>query len=350
MPDPAPLADATVANGDEADATTEAPVSDGTDPVVADPDAPPLVVLDAPVAVSRDIVIADLPFLVTEPAPVAAPASETDVADAPPVQGVTALTRATINPFSPVVVRAPAAPERVVPEAATVVDVAVPAPPATVLAAPVRAAAPTPRPLTPGATASELPRALPTGRVLSSTPTLLREARVGTPAQEVDFATVAAVAVPDAEPTELPEREPTRPPGIGVDAPIPLGPLAVVFPEPEPEPQVVVTTDAVAETEPEAMPADTTPAAALPVGPPPLAAGASELARFLRDENFSFTGSVLGPVSVGVFRSDLDNVPLVVALGQTLPDTDIVLTDLRGQQAELKLGDMTQILTLDIRR
>ncbi len=70
----------------------------------------------------------------------------------------------------------------------------------------------------------------------------------------------------------------------------------------------------------------------------------------MRDENFSFTGSVLGPVSVGVFRSDLDNVPLVVALGQTLPDTDIVLTDLRGQQAELRLGDITQILTLDIRR
>jgi hypothetical protein len=186
--------------------------------------------------------------------------------------------------------------------------------------------------------------------VLSSTPALLREARVGTPAQEVDFASVAAVAVPAAEPTVLAAREPSRPPGVGVDTPDPLGPMAVVFPEPEPEPEPVVVVDAVAEPAPDATPAETTPAAALPVGPPPLAAGASELARFLRDENFSFTGSVLGPVSVGVFRSDLDNVPLVVALGQTLPDTDIVLTDLRGQQAELRLGDITQILTLDIRR
>jgi hypothetical protein len=44
-------------------------------------------------------------------------------------------------------------------------------------------------------------------------------------------------------------------------------------------------------------------------------------------------------VSVGVFRSNGDPVPQVVALGQTLPNTEIVLTDLRGQQAELMLDD-----------
>jgi hypothetical protein len=76
----------------------------------------------------------------------------------------------------------------------------------------------------------------------------------------------------------------------------------------------------------------------------------TELARFLRDQNYAFTGSVLGPVGIGVFRSDLDPSPVVVALGQTLPETEIVLTDLRGQQAELRLGDTTQILTLDLRR
>jgi hypothetical protein len=40
----------------------------------------------------------------------------------------------------------------------------------------------------------------------------------------------------------------------------------------------------------------------------------------------------------------------VVALGQTLPDSEIVLTDLRGQQAELTLGDTSRILVLDLRR
>jgi hypothetical protein len=84
--------------------------------------------------------------------------------------------------------------------------------------------------------------------------------------------------------------------------------------------------------------------------PAPLAAGTNRLARYLRDNGYSFTGSVLGPVSVGVFRSNGDPVPQVVALGQTLPNTEIVLTDLRGQQAELMLDDVRQTLILDIRR
>jgi hypothetical protein len=125
--------------------------------------------------------------------------------------------------------------------------------------------------------------------------------------------------------------------------------MAVVFPTGTRTRVHVVIVDAAAAPEPRHT-AETTPPPHSRRGPPPLAAGATELARFLRDENFSFTGSVLGPVSVGVFRSDLDNDPLVVALGQTLPNTDIVLTDLRGQQAELRLGDSTQILTLDLRR
>jgi len=82
----------------------------------------------------------------------------------------------------------------------------------------------------------------------------------------------------------------------------------------------------------------------------PLAAGATALSRYLRDNNFSFTGSVLGPVSVGVFRSAINSTPIVISLGQTLPDTEIVLTDLKGQQAELTLDDTTQTLTLDLRR
>ncbi|MEJ2358691.1 MAG: hypothetical protein P8Y13_11530, partial [Deinococcales bacterium] len=63
-----------------------------------------------------------------------------------------------------------------------------------------------------------------------------------------------------------------------------------------------------------------------------------------------FTGPVLGPVSVGVFRSSQYQMPVVVSLGQDLPDTKITLTDLRGHEAVFTLNDSTQSLSLDLRR
>lgn len=82
----------------------------------------------------------------------------------------------------------------------------------------------------------------------------------------------------------------------------------------------------------------------------PLAAGITPLSRYLRDHNVTFTGSVLGPVSVGMFHTSQSEAAIVVSLGQALPDTTIILTDLRGQQAELTLGDASQILTMELRR
>ncbi|MFN2321883.1 MAG: hypothetical protein ABR510_02855 [Trueperaceae bacterium] len=311
------------------------PVVDAEAPLVVAPadDGPPTVVVDAPV-VGREIVIADLPFLVTEPRPADAEVPEAEVVEGEIARGVTIPTRTTINPFSPVVVRTPPAPERAVPETASVVgEVAVPTgpTPAEVAAAEAaaRASAPTPRAITPGSPGDTAAlRPLPTGSVLSATPELLREPRVGTVAEEVDFATVTTIAVPEAEQADL--------------APSESQPAQAEAPD-DVEPLTSSTTEAGAET------ATETPATA-DAPPPPLAAGATRLARFLRDQNYSFTGSVLGPVGIGVFRSDLDMDPVVVALGQTLPETEIVLTDLRGQQAELRLGDSTQILTLDLRR
>lgn len=324
-------AEADAAASDQAEGDAEAPV------VVAPvEDGPPTVVVDAPV-VGREIVIADLPFLVTEPRPANAEDPEDPEAAATAIaRGVTTPTRATVNPFSPVVVRTPPAPEREVPDTTSAVgEVAVPAGPTptevAAAAAAARAEAPTPRAITPGSPSdTSALRPLPTGSVLSSTPELLREPRVGSVAEEVDFATVAAIAVPEAEPADL--------------APSEAEPAQVEAPD-EVEPLTSASTSASTPAEAEASPAVVEAPAT-----PPLAAGATQLARFLRDQNYAFTGSVLGPVGVGVFRSDLDANPVVVALGQTLPDTEIVLTDLRGQQAELRLGDSTQILTLDLRR
>mgnify|MGYP002621472629 CR=1 FL=1 len=88
----------------------------------------------------------------------------------------------------------------------------------------------------------------------------------------------------------------------------------------------------------------------MPSDADPLVAGVTPLSRHLRDNDVTFTGMVLGPVSHGVFRSINQPRPMVVAIGQELPDTQIVLTDLRGQEAEFTLADATQSLTLDLRR
>ena len=83
---------------------------------------------------------------------------------------------------------------------------------------------------------------------------------------------------------------------------------------------------------------------------PAAAVGADELSRYLRDNNIRFTGTVNGPVSVGVFRSNLSARPVIVTLGGTYPDTDFVLTSLQGEQAQFKQGENTQTLAIDLRR
>jgi hypothetical protein len=321
VPPTPPVAVVPPDDADAVDAEAPAPDAEGAA-------APPVVVVDPPVAVTRSVVVAELPFLVTAP-PAVDPEDDVDPLAAAEAERQLAAARASVNPFSPIVVRTPApataaAPPRDVPPTTQVVtEVPVPAQPGVTavngVATAPRIAAPAPAPLAPpGSTAADLPRALPTGTPLSPTPELLREPR--TVAERVDVTDVAVIRVP--EPDEGPPADIT-----------PGAPLLAEAPVPE-----------------DTMPlTDVGAARPLPTEAP-LAAGTNPLARYLRDNAYSFTGSVLGPVGVGVFRSSLDATPQVVAIGQTLPDTDIVLTDLRGQQAELTLDDTTQILVLDLRR
>ncbi len=324
-----------VAPVDDADVDADAPTPDvdvdpeAQDPAVivtpdVDPEAPdvadpPVVVIDPPITVTRDVVVADLPFLVTEPPAPAEPTAE-ELAAAAEERALAAI-RATVNPFSPIVrptapTATATAPVREVPPAPVVTDVPVPgAPPA----APARVATPAPRPLAPAPSVAATPRALPTGTPLAATPGLLRETRTIEGIDRAEVPPVTATRLPD-EPVVSPADAVRTAPGILSDVPELRGTAA---------------------TEIEAPVAN---------GEAPLAAGTNRLARFLRDNGYSFTGSVLGPVSVGVFRSNGDPTPQVVALGQTLPNTEIVLTDLRGQQAELMLDDLRQTLILDIRR
>ena len=325
-----------------------APADPAQAPIVVDT-APPVIVTDAPTVVTRDLVVEDLPFLVTSPPSAVASQADAGAAGAarPDVS-----QRSNINPFSPIVVQAPpSAPVQDVvasaPVSEPVVDIVTdgngqpvaaavqpgPSPAASSSnavgsqpaggqqpAAVVRA--PAPRAVAPAtASVSNLPRPLPSG-TLPTTPEILRDARsqasTTTPTLP-DVGTLAALRVP----------EENQPLGLtAADGEIPT--------------DGVVTPELIGPNRPQT---------AAPSGPAvPLAVGADLLSRYLRDNNVKFTGTVLGPLSVGVFRSNIYGTPVVLTLGQTLPDTDILLTDLRGYEARFSLGDRTQTLALDLRR
>ena len=338
-PDTPPLAGPTVeapqapAEGEGVDgATVDSSAVDGgpaddaeaADAIVDDGEAgPPTVVAGPDVdVVGRDVVVAELPFLITEP-PAAAetPEAEAEAAAA----GATRPSfgaRASVNPFSPIVVQEPAqaAAPPAQPASPEVVEVEVPgAPPVE----DTQAVAPTPRAPAPAALApasprtASLPRALP-GGTLPVAPDVLTTSR-SEPRQVAppDLPVRAAIREPSA-PNETPT---LRPMGAaladGTAQPSPLGPGEV---------------------------------AAAGIPDRPLVSGADTLSQYLRDRNVAFTGSVVGSVGVGVFRMGGSSTPIVLALGQPLPDTEIVLTDLRGQAAQFTLGDTTHVLNLDLRR
>lgn len=335
---------------------TAAPGSDASDgvatssaPVVAQPAdqaagvEAPVVVAETPSVVTRDLVVTDLPFLVTQPPAPDAQATAQDVeAGATRPQ---AAVRSSVNPFSPIVVQAPAAARPTVAEATPVPESqpvitevtssgvepqptqatssSTPANPvvATAPAEPVRAPAPRTTAPAPAAAAS-LPRPLPSG-TLPVTPEILREARTQptVPAGPADLGEVVAVRLPGNEPSAA---------------------LPTVSGDGE-EPQAAATPDVLGPgraTEPTAKDPPTLP----------LVVGVDQLSRYLRDNDVRFTGTVLGPLSVGVFRSSIYSQPVVLTLGQTLPETDILLADLRGYEAKFSLGNSTQTLSLDLRR
>ena len=333
-PDTPPLAGPTVeapqapAEGDAVDGATvdggPADDAEGADAIVdGDEAGPPTVVTGPDVdVVGRDVVVAELPFLITEP-PAAPETAETEAEGA--AEGAARPgfgARASVNPFSPIVVQEPAqaAAPPAQPASPEVVDVEVPgAPPVE----DVQAVAPTPRAPAPAALApasprtASLPRALP-GGTLPVAPDVLTTSR-SEPRQVAppDLPVRAAIREPSA-PNEAPT---LRPMGAaladGTAQPSPLGPGEV---------------------------------AAAGIPDRPLVSGADTLSQYLRDRNVAFTGSVVGSVGVGVFRIGGSTTPIVLALGQPLPDTDIVLTDLRGQAAQFTLGDTTHVLNLDLRR
>lgn len=366
--------------GQEPDFTAETPVpvlprQDAPPAAAVEPDAGPRIadlpaLADAPDAgpgspeapagrsfVAPDLVVTDLPLLVTAPPPADAEADE----PAEAVRSRAQLLAEGPNPFSPVHLAMepgeftpPAIAEQLEPPAPAeeIIEVSIPSGPgeqATVTAgtaagtvpgspavpaAPQLPAPPDPVPVqearaaalppAEAATATPareeapgvldvLPRPLP-GPALAAVPSILQEHRSPRTAEPRDPATAVALTEPEAVPSEsVTERH--------AEADVPL---------------------------PEALP----PVAQriVPAGGDPLVAGVTPLSRYLRDNDVTFTGLVLGPISHGVFHLSNQPRPVVLALGRQLPDTEITLTDLKGQQAEFTLADSSQSLTLDLGR
>lgn len=331
----APSTPKTTPSGTAANGSTSAPAAGST--TTAAPASPSgasgtVVAPSRPAVATRDLQVAELPFLVTEPPATGSAASSSGTAatgsTAGGAQQTASAQRMTVNPFSPIVVQAAAAPApQPAPQPPASQQVTPAAAPAET-APPKLAEAPAPQPVAPPPPqASGLPRALPSG-MLPTTPGVLQSTRAqATSAAPKDLGSVAAVQVPENGTSSA-------------------GGLAAVSQS---------GTLAGGPSVPNVLgPGQATQASSNPSNPgngnAPLQAGNDSLSRYLRDNNVRFTGTVLGPVSVGVFRSDQYKTPVVVPLGQDLPDTKITLTDLRGHEAVFTLNDATQSLSLDLRR
>ncbi len=323
---------------------------------VATTEVAPTVVAAAPTA-ARDVQLAELPFLVTE-APVA-PTAETTEETASTETTRPGEQRASINPFSPIVLAPVEAPAQIAEVAPPVEDVqVVPVPDAPVAigtvdenladsvqpieTGPIVAEGPLPEAVIPAPAVASLPRPLP-GGTLPVAPDILRNmsrtpssvALNGSP----DLLSDPVAVEPEPQLAEVPAaiREPGQTFTPVTAAPLSTSTASTEIPELELEPVGSLASSATSTSTSAASGA-------------PLVAGASPLSSYLRNNDVRFTGSAIGPVSVGIFSSKLSANPVVIPLGQTLPDTEFVLTNLQGKEAEFTYAQEKQLLTLDLRR
>lgn len=296
--------------------------------------------------VTREVQIGVLPFIEEEEAvrPAQqpgedAPADEAEAATRPTGQG------AIINPFTPVLApqiqeeAAPApAPQQVQPQQRPQVEVVdVPAaPPEAVIPAIPDVRAPIPNTVTPPSPqARALPRVLPSATI-PGTPQVIRTALGSRSPSSEDVVRAAALSVPGSAPQARAVNFANQPRAT-------TGQSAV---------STLSRGDSIASarTSPDAAPLNfaarrrAEEAARAPSSTP--AAAPETLSGYLRDNNLQFTGTVLGPTNVGVFRAGSGRT-FVVPLGQTIPNTNIRLISLQGQRAVLVRGDEQATLDLN---
>jgi hypothetical protein len=306
----------------------------------------------APIA-ARDVQLAELPFLVTEAPVEAAPEVTEEVVAETTRPGE---QRATVNPFSPIVlapVETTVASEPAPVDTTTLIDVPVPGEPIAVTPAdaglqqgvqpieqgPIVAEGPLPEAVLPAPTVASLPRPLPTA-TSPVAPDILRNMSRTPDATTLISDPVAS----ETEPQILEVPAAIREPGQVATTVTPaiLTPSVASLDSAEVELELVGSL-ASADTSATSTPGSTANGA-------PLVAGASPLSSYLRNNDFRFTMYASGPVGVAVFSSKLSQNPVVISLGQTLPETEFVLTSLQGKEAEFSYGQEKQLLTLDLRR
>jgi hypothetical protein len=322
-----------------------------TPTVAVTPEVAPSVTA-APIA-ARDVQLAELPFLVTE-APVAAVEATTE--DAATEATRPGEQRATVNPFSPIVLAPVEAPAAQVGDVAPVPSndlqvVEVPSDPGQITVVgeelatgvneitsePLVAEGPLPEAVLPAPAVASLPRPLPMATTPVS-PDILRNMSRTSVSSDGTVPIDGTQANTDPQLVEISAavREPGQ---ITPATPATLSASAASVDSGEVELEPVGSM---------ASSASVTESAG--ANGAPLYAGASPLSTYLRNNAVTFTGYAIGPVSVGIFRSNLSANPVVVTLGQSLPETEFVLTNLQGKEAEFSYGQEKQTLTLDLRR
>ena len=224
------------------------------------------------------------------------------IPDAPPTANASVARATRLNPFAAVAAGVPGD------------GTADAASPSDAAPDPV-AARSLPAPTVPTAATPQAPRRALPGRMLASAPALLQRPRTDPGPAAVATGGGVAAGGPDLPRAAVPA-SPTRTPGVPAtggagDAPDLLGAAG---------------------------------------GRDLAAATGGTLAPTLNAAGVRFTGSVVGSVGVGVFRMAGESAPVVLALGQSLPGSDIVLADVGGTTATFALGDATHVLTLDPRR
>ena len=310
--DPAPTDPATDPGAEE----QPGDVSGGALPLLPDPEAP---------AVARDVGVEELPLLVTEP-----PEKQDEVEIPTPVTGG---GDSTLNPFSPLLL--PQTAEPTPPPAPPVA-----APPAT--APPTPAPAPTPPTApAPSAAATPAPRpAAPVPPARAARPTLPRSlgASLRTPA--------AATGNPETGPLGR---------ALGVQSvETALGPASTVAAVRAPSSLTPLGT---APTGTAALIPSSAQQVALGSGLSTLSLstsnrasdgnftslGGNRVSRALSSLQVHFTAMVTG---TAIFRVGDDTTPVLLALGETLPGTELKLTNLTSRGAQFTEDDVRHTLFL----
>lgn len=79
----------------------------------------------------------------------------------------------------------------------------------------------------------------------------------------------------------------------------------------------------------------------------PAAPAVSQLEQFVQKRQLAFNAAVLGPINTAIFRGQ--NGYVVVAVGQTLPDSQVTVREVNATSAVLSLGTDLKTLELDQR-